>query len=73
MSMKICLETTGACYFEMSIFSGTQLPKKYCITGSAFYDSGNNHFIFKITFCFVYGDDITVKTLLIPIIKCYIY
>lgn len=50
MSMKICFETTGACYFEMSIFSGTQLPKKYCITGSAFYDSGNNNFIFNVTF-----------------------
>ncbi|XP_076085322.1 uncharacterized protein LOC143056122 [Mytilus galloprovincialis] len=38
MTMKICFETSGSCDFEMTIFSGTQLPKQYCFTGSTFFD-----------------------------------
>ncbi|XP_063447892.1 uncharacterized protein LOC134727440 [Mytilus trossulus] len=39
MTIKICFETSGSCDFEMTVFSGTQLPKQYCFTGSTFLDS----------------------------------
>ncbi|CAG2251008.1 unnamed protein product [Mytilus edulis] len=40
MKMEICFNSSVSCDFEMTVFSGTQLPKQYCFTGSTFTDPG---------------------------------
>ncbi|CAC5379438.1 unnamed protein product [Mytilus coruscus] len=39
LDMSVCFEYGGACYFTMTVFKDTILPKQFCTNGTTFIDS----------------------------------